>query len=139
MKNFLEAGEREAGSQKQLALILGVSTSNICDVKRGQRGLPTTACIRLAELIGADPMEVISASELVTEKNEEKISILRRYASHTAAGFTGLIMGVAVSATAMPAPAEANDSSMYIMLNAWLAAILAVCAWVRFKKSRNNS
>ena len=46
--------------------------SPITNAKAHRRGLPNYACVVLADLVGAERIEVIAASELVTEKNPEK-------------------------------------------------------------------
>lgn len=76
MKSYIEQGETKAGSQKQLANMLDVSASYIRMVKAGQKGLSIDMCIVLADYIGEDRLEVIAASNLVTEKDERKRKIL---------------------------------------------------------------
>lgn len=75
MKNYIELGEKKAGKQAELAKVLGISDAYIRAVKRGSRGLPDVTCIRLADYIEVDRLEVIAASNLVTEKDEEKRKI----------------------------------------------------------------
>ena len=75
MKKYLELGEEKAGKQIELAKILGIQDSYIRIVKSGRRGLPADVCIKLADYIGVDRLEVIAASNLVTEKDEEKRKI----------------------------------------------------------------
>lgn len=72
MKKFIEEAERKAGKQTELARILGISDAYIRMVKTGKRGFADDICIKLADYIGADRLEVIAASNLVTEKDEEK-------------------------------------------------------------------
>ena len=72
LKKFIEAAEVEAGSQKSLGLLIGQSPSKIRDAKSGRCGLPTYACVMIADLIGEDHTTVIAASELVTEKKSER-------------------------------------------------------------------
>ena len=45
-------------------------------MKQHKRGLPDPMCIKLAHLIGADPLHVIAASNLVTEKNSGRRKLL---------------------------------------------------------------
>lgn len=71
-RNYIENGERKAGKQTELAKILGISDAYIRAAKRGNRGLPDAICIRLADYINEERLEVIAASNLVTEKDEEK-------------------------------------------------------------------
>lgn len=76
MKNYIEQGEEKAGTQKELANMLGISASYIRMVKAGQKGFSIDMCIVLADYIGEDRLEVIAASNLVTEKDERKRKIL---------------------------------------------------------------
>lgn len=99
MRDYIEAGIRKFGTATQLAKELGMNANQVRDAKAHRCGLPVYACIRLADLIGVDPMEVIAASELVTEKHEDRIAVFRpfvqaaRFAQHL------MIAGLAVSAS----------------------------------------
>ena len=76
MKKFIEAGREKAGNNKELARILGQKESVISDVKAGKKGLPFPSCILLANLIEVDHIEVVAASNLITEKDERKRKII---------------------------------------------------------------
>lgn len=75
MKKYIEDAEKKAGKQTELAKMLGVSASYIRLIKAGKSGLSADMCIVLADFIGADRLEVIAASNLVTEKDERKRKI----------------------------------------------------------------
>lgn len=75
MNEFIEAAEKKAGKKAELAKILKISDGYIRMVKTGRRGFSDDVCIRLADYIGANRLEVIAASNLVTEKDEEKRKI----------------------------------------------------------------
>lgn len=96
MKNYIEQGEIKAGAQKELANMLGVSASYIRMVKAGQKGFSIDLCIVLADYIEADRLEVIAASNLITEKDEKKRKILescfQKVASVTAAAVISSIL-----------------------------------------------
>lgn len=89
INEYIEKAEKKAGTQKELAKILGITTSYIRNVKAGKSGLPVEVCIVIADYIGEDRLEVIAASNLVTEKDERKRKILescfRKVASVAAA------------------------------------------------------
>lgn len=68
LRYYIEQGEREAGGRKQLAEALEQNPNAITGAKAHRQGLPNYACVKLADLIGADRLAVIAASELVTEK-----------------------------------------------------------------------
>ncbi len=110
MKSYIEQGEKKAGTQKELANMLDVSASYIRMVKAGQKGLSIDMCIILADYIGEDRLEVIAASNLVTEKDEKKRKILescfRKVAGVAAAG---IITAIVTLPTA--SPVNASDFS----------------------------
>lgn len=72
LRQMIEAGSIKAGSQAALAKVIGVTNNGLTDAKAGRRGLPAEACGKLADLIGVDRWTVLAASNLITEKNEEK-------------------------------------------------------------------
>lgn len=76
INKFIEKAEKKAGTQKELAKMLGITTSYIRNVKAGKSGLPVEVCIMIADYTGEDRLEVIAASNLVTEKDERKRKIL---------------------------------------------------------------
>lgn len=85
LRNYIEIAERKAGSQIELAKLLGISTGYIRNAKANKSGLPDALCIKMAEYINENPLHVIAASGLVTEKDEGRREILescfRRVAS----------------------------------------------------------
>lgn len=72
LSEMIELAARKCGSQKELAKVIGERPDVLTAAKAGRRGLPAIACGKLAEILGIDRWTVIAASELVTEKNEEK-------------------------------------------------------------------
>lgn len=72
LKKYIEMGEKAAGSQQKLAKHLTINDGNLRKAKRGGTTLPDATCIKLAHLIHEEPIHVIAASNLVTEKNEER-------------------------------------------------------------------
>lgn len=75
IKEYLEMGEKKLGKQILLAKYLDTRDSTIRLVKLGKMGLPVHNCIQLAKLIEVDPLKVIAASNLVTEKKEDRRKI----------------------------------------------------------------
>ena len=109
MKNYIEQAERKAGKQVELAKTLGVTAGYLRAVKAGKKGFSADMCIVLADYIGADRLEVIAASNLVTEKDEKKRKIFEScFSASRAASFTAttLILGVILIMT--PSPAHAS-------------------------------
>ncbi len=78
LRDYINAGINSTGSQRDLADHLGTSSQQITNAKAQRAGLPNDACVKLATLIHANPLEVIAASELATEKKVEK----REFWSH---------------------------------------------------------
>ena len=78
LKDYIEAGLKLKGTGRALAALLGIGSNELSDAKALRRGLPNHACVKLATLINALPLSVIAASELATEKQEEK----REFWSH---------------------------------------------------------
>lgn len=87
-----------------------MSDSNLTSAKMGRRGLPAEVCGRLADIniIEADRWTVLAASNLVTEKNEEKRAYWRSFVEiaepemktpHLAGGASGLVGRVGVEPT----------------------------------------
>lgn len=79
LKDYIESGIAKCGTAVTLAKFLGQNPNAVRDAKAHRKGLPVYACVKLAELIEVSPMEVIAASELVTEKKEERIAIFRPF------------------------------------------------------------
>ncbi len=57
-------GEERAGKQIELARLLDVSDGYIGMVKGGKRRLPDALCIKLADYIGVDRIEIIATNDL---------------------------------------------------------------------------
>ncbi len=106
MKKFIEQAEAKAGKQTELAKMLGVSASYIRLIKAGKNGLSIDMCIVLADYIGADRLEVIAASNLVTEKDVKKRKILESCFS-TAASVAAVALVISVLTLYPTAPASA--------------------------------
>ena len=72
LKDYIEAGVAKFTPATELAKQLGQNANLVRDAKAHRKGLPNYACVKLADLLGAERIEVIAASELVTEKNPER-------------------------------------------------------------------
>lgn len=125
-RNYIENGERKAGKQAELAKILGISDAYIRAAKRGNRGLPDAICIRLADYINEERLEVIAASNLVTEKDEEKRKIFescftKQKTSIRENAAKIMISGLVVSMLALSplksTETNSQDSLHYVKLN----------------------
>lgn len=72
LREMIEKAAELSNGQSNLAKVIGVHPEALTAAKAGKRGLPAHACGKLAEILGIERWTVLSASELVTEKNEEK-------------------------------------------------------------------
>lgn len=72
LRDYIKQGIIAAGCQKQLALRLGVSSQQLTNAKGHRAGIPNDAAAKLAQLLKVSEIDVIAASELATEHNEEK-------------------------------------------------------------------
>lgn len=100
INEFIDKAEKKAGKKIELAKILGISDRYIRMVREGKRGFPDDICIQLADYIGADRLEVIAASNLVTEKDEKKRKVFescfRKVASIAAAGIVTALVTIPI-------------------------------------------
>ena len=103
LKDLIERAEKAAGSQKALGLIIGQAPSHIRNAKAGMQGLPTYACVQIAELIEVPAMTVIAASELITEKKTERRAIFLPFVGRAAS----VLIGALVIFNMSPTPANA--------------------------------
>ncbi len=79
LHDYIEAGAKEVGSVMQLAKQIGMIPDLLYKAKSHKRGLPSHACIALAAIVGTDPICIIAASELVTEKHQERIAMWQQF------------------------------------------------------------
>ncbi|MDP3662068.1 MAG: hypothetical protein U1D41_10135 [Nitrosomonas sp.] len=112
MKNYIELGEKKAGSQIKLAEYLGQYDSGLRAVKAGKKGLPDAVCIKLADYIGVDRLEVIAASNLVTEKDEERRKIFESCFTRAASIAAAALIFAGSSMTSSPAHASQLASEL---------------------------
>lgn len=115
MKNYIEIAEKKAGKQIELARILGISDAYVRAAKRGARGLPVDICILLADFIKEDPLKVIAASNLVTEKDEKKRRIFESCFTR-AASVTAAAIVISILTLPMQKPANAQEISSNLPL-----------------------
>lgn len=72
LRDYIEAGKLKLGTLEALATELGMPRPNLSHAKAHQRGLPPYAVFKLSKLLAIDPEIITAASELVTERNEQK-------------------------------------------------------------------
>lgn len=76
---YIKRGEEIAGSVNNLAKYLGISDTNLSNAKARQRAMRRDACVKLAQMINEPEINVIAASELVTEKHPERRKVWLRF------------------------------------------------------------
>lgn len=117
LKEYIEKGEKLAGKQIELARMLGVKDSTLRLAKMNKCGLHDAVCMKLADFIEVDRLEVIAASNLVTEKDEERRKIFESCFEKTnrAAGFLIAVFFVSVISITTPSPASAQPVTTSIV------------------------
>ena len=73
--DYIEAAVEKIGSVKEVAELVGVSRSSLSDAKSNRHGIPAASCVVLAQIVGAEPLAVIAANEMVTETREERKAV----------------------------------------------------------------
>lgn len=129
MRNYIEKAEKKAGMQLELAKLLNTSSNNIRSIKAGKRGLPVEACIILADYIGEDRLEVIAASNLVTEKDERKRKILES-CFQKVASFAAIAVVTSIVTLSMASPVHAGFSDSTINNTNYTQLLYTFCGIV---------
>lgn len=113
---YLDAAKKAANlpSDYALAARLGVTRGAISSY-RTERTVPETLiAVRLAELIGADPMRVVADIELEKAERshrDEQASAWRGILGKLGGAAAGLAMAVGVTAVSAPSPANSSQAS----------------------------
>jgi hypothetical protein len=113
LHEMIETAAKQCASVRELAQKIGVSDSNLTAAKAGRRGLPNSACGKLAEILNIDRWVVVAASDLVTEKNPEKRAYLTPFVlalPRKAATWIIAIASAAMIGTPAPTEAHAHDT-----------------------------
>lgn len=109
MKEFIEMGEKKAGSQKELAEYLGTRYTTLVAVKAGKKSLTTALCIKLGRYIDVDELEVIAASNLIIEKDAERRKIFESCIKKTS---QAACLGIVVALSLIMTPSTAHAASL---------------------------
>ena len=109
LRDLIEQAAKIAGSQIDLAKVIGVTPDALTHAKAGRRGLPEVACGKLAEILGPDRWTVVAASALVTEKNPDKRAYLTPFVRDLPRKVAAWVIASASAATlGTIAPGEAK-------------------------------
>lgn len=112
INKFIEMGVEITGSQKALAQLLDVDVTVLSAVKARKRGLSNVSCIKLADLINVAKIEVIAASELVTEKDEKKRKIFESCFTKAATVAAAALIFASSSMTSAPTQAQCQKTGV---------------------------
>jgi hypothetical protein len=118
IRTYIEMGEKRAGKQIELARVLGVRDSTLRLAKSGKVGLQDAVCIELADYIEVDRLEVIAASNLVTEKDEKRRKIFescfkKEKTNNAAASMTIALMTTLILTLSPTQPTQAASIEQY--------------------------
>jgi hypothetical protein len=97
LRDYIETATEKAGNQKELAFYLGLPAQNLTNAKAHNRGLPNDDCIKIAQLLNIEPVEVIAASELATEKKPEKRAFWMNFTGHAKAASIALATVITIA------------------------------------------
>lgn len=131
LKELLEAGTAKAGEQQKLAALLHIHPGVITQAKAGKRGLPVSACILLANYLGIESTPVIAASELITEKDEERRKAFYPFVMQRPLHL--IVMIALIGTTAFPEKSQAaqgfarNLNNVVGIMSNYLNALLLRC------------
>lgn len=108
---YLDAVKEKAGiaSDYALAKRLGLTTSAISNYRHGRSSPDNLVAVRVAGILGIDPMVVIADIELERATHPELREVWRRLASKVAAG---VLLPVTLGAGSALAPAPADASML---------------------------
>ena len=85
-------------------------------VKSHHRGLPDALCLQLADYISVDRLEVIAASNLITEKDEKKRKLFESCFTKAATIAAAALIFGGSSMTSSPAHAAMSEKGSEINL-----------------------
>lgn len=120
LKQLIERAEIAAGSQIALGELIGQSPSKLRDAKSGRCGLPSYACVLIADLIEEDEIVVIAASELATEKHENRRAIWQKKLETVAA----MLVLAFVTTLVTPTPSQATECAKSLIPQCILCQII---------------
>ncbi|MDD3482985.1 hypothetical protein [Azovibrio restrictus] len=111
LSDYIEMGIRKTESKtvKELAELIGMKRENLSAAKRHKSGIAPYAATKLAQIVGVEPLEVIAASELVTEKNDERRKFWSPFVEHARAACMLIALG-SVTNFVTPSPAVASTT-----------------------------
>lgn len=112
-KELVQMAEEKVGGRTQLAAVLGQNPNVITNAKAGQRGLPLTACVQIANILEVDAMAVAAASELATKHDANTIKVLSPFVQRVTGlnHAAGIILTMLIAFLTVSYPAESDALS----------------------------
>lgn len=107
LPEMIDVAGKKFPSDAALARAIGVEPSLLCNAKKKKKPLPASACGKLGEILDIDRYSVVAASDLITEKNEERRKYLYPFVMGRAAAI--IVTTALIGTTALPQNAEANQ------------------------------
>lgn len=114
-RDYIEKGIAKKGSLAALGRFLDQGESPMRSARNHKCGLPVYACIKLAELIEVPPLEVIAASELVTEKREERRAVFLPFVQQIGRHGHQVVIGATSIVVVSRVAADVTDSIMCLI------------------------
>lgn len=118
--DWIDEAEKRLGlSDYAMAKRLGVSTAQMSRYRTGQRFLGDDVAVRLAELLGVDPLPILAAAAAERATTDTARAAWARYAegmaTFTGAMVLGTLLSAPIDARASTAQAQSSDPGLYIM------------------------
>ncbi len=66
-------------NDNQIATWLGVTRASVCHWRKGKSILDDYSCLKIADVLGIDPMEIITAANIEREKKEQKRKVWEEF------------------------------------------------------------
>lgn len=121
-------------SDYRVAMTLGISPQAICNWRKGRDSIGDDAAIKVAEILGIDPAEILLSSYAAKSKNamarvalENAIRKLGGAAAALALSVLALFSSSDVSAATMPTAQNQVGDSLYYVKSQWQAVKAALC------------
>jgi plasmid maintenance system antidote protein VapI len=132
LHDYMEIGITKKGSVTALASYLGIAPNSVTDAKAHRRSLPADACVKLSDLLNVELKTIIAASELATERKEEKRAFWLPFVTNakdlTRAASYALILGI-VTNFVTTTEAEARNSAVSSQYGTKSICIMLSCRY----------
>ena len=124
--DYLDAAKAITGSDNKTAKALGITQGHLNNFRRGQ-SISDDLCLKLADLLDVDPLEVIAAKNAERTKSPE---MRKRWQDIFKSIAATLLLAAGISAPVPEASAadlarsELNNNNYYAQFMTWLLGLL---------------